>query len=139
MKRSDFLENITTLDELVDICIRVGMPYICEDEGLLNADDYDARVKEDISDSWDNMQWGELGELISELPDWAPNMYYMGTAILEYHVADDYDFNRLKQVVLNHFDADDLWDEEEPVEEVSLEEIEAMLLSVTALVKEVSA
>lgn len=139
MKRSDFLENITTLDELVDICIRVGMPYICEDEGLLNADDYDARVKEDISDSWDNMQWEELGELISELPDWAPNMYYMGTATLEYHVANDHDFDRLKQVVLNHFDADDLWDEEEPGEEVSLEEIEAMLLSVTALVKEVSA
>lgn len=139
MKRSDFLENVTTLDELVDVCNCVGMPYIYEDEGLLNADEYDDRVKTDISDSWNDMQWRELGEFISELPDWERGCYYMGTAILEYHVADDRDFARLKQVVLNYFDADDIWDEEEPEEEISSEEIEAMLLSVTALVKEVSA
>lgn len=135
MTRSEFLENVTTFGELIDVCNDAEVWHIYEDEDVLTADEYDTRVKEDISSSWDSMQWSKIGDLLSELPDYDGGTYYIGISCLEYRVADEDDFDRLKQIVLEHFDADDLWDEEELEEEVSSEEIEAMLLSVEAYVK----
>ena len=135
MTRSEFLENVTTFGELIDVCNDAEVWHIYEDEDILTADEYDSRVREDISSRWDSMQWSEIGEFLSELPDCVGGIYYIGIACLEYRVAGEDDFDRLKQTVLEHFDADDLWDEEEPEEEVSSEEIEAMLLSVEAYVK----
>ena len=135
MTRSDFLENATTFGELIDVCNDAEVWHIYENEDILTADEYDTRVKEDISSSWDSMQWREIGDLLSELPDYDRCAYYIGIACLEYRAADEDDFDRLKQTVLEHFDADDLWDEEEPEEEVSSEEIEAMLLSIETYVK----
>lgn len=139
MTRSDFLMNMTTFCDLVDFCNEESEWELYEDYGLMDADRYDSSVKDDIADCSSEMDWHEIGECLSEFPPYDADRYYIRMDCLAYRIANAEDFNTIKNRILDYYDDGDYWDEEEPEEEVGSEEIEAMLLSVTVLVKEVSA
>ena len=134
--------NVTTFGDLVDFCSDENAWELYEERGLMDAEQYDNSVKEDIVECSGDMQWYEIGECLAEFPAYNAYGYYIRLGCLDYRTADDDDFDIILNSILDYYDDRDCWDEEdeeEPEEEVSLEEIEAMLLSVTALVKEVSA
>ena len=138
MTRSDFLMNVTTFGDLVDFCSDENAWELYEERGLMDAEQYDNSVKEDIVECSSDMQWYEIGECLAEFPAYNAGGYYIRCGCLDYRTADDDDFDIILNSILDYYDDHDCWDEEEPEEEVSIEEVEAMLLSTTTLVKEVS-
>lgn len=138
MTRSDFLMNVTIFGDLVNFCNDESAWELYEEYGLMDAEQYDNSVKEDIVECSSDMHWYEIGECLAEFPPYNAGGYYIRRGCLDYRTADDDDFDIILNNILDYYDDYDCWDEEEPEEEVSIEEIEAMLLSTTTLVKEVS-
>ena len=125
MTREEFVNDITTFDELYDFCYGEDIESLMED--YLNEENSEASdwIEESISNREGG--WMDLRESLNELYDQyeGATWYYVGNGELE--VCDEDDFEDLKRCVLAHCDEDGIFDgdddedfdEEEEVEEVT--------------------
>lgn len=108
MTRTDFMENITSLTDLVRFCFEEDCD-ICED--LYEDDAYDEQVEEDIVDS--GFGWRALRDYLNDLPAGYP--WYRRDGTLDYvGIEEDGDeFEDYKSEVMNWMDEREYWEDDD--------------------------
>ena len=110
MKRSEFVDEINSWDELLDFCRDYGLET-CMD--IYTNGDVDEIIEDDVSER--DCGWYELMEALNGIP--TDGLYYRRFGWLDYVCVDD-NFVAWKQSVLEDCDyMDDFWDSEIDLEE----------------------
>ena len=113
MTRREFLEDIYSFDDLINICHTYGCS-ICDDVYTDRAkDDY---INEQLVDMVRNTNsWQQLYNRLDDIPTNAD--YYHLDDARGYFYAIDEDFNVYKDAVAEWMDENEYWDDEEDPEE----------------------
>lgn len=120
MIREEFIDDITTFDELYDFCYGEDIESLMED--YLNEENSEASdwIEESISNREGG--WMDLRESLNELYDQyeGATWYYVGNGELE--ACDDGCFESIKQEVLEYCDEHGIFDEDDDDEDSDEEE-----------------
>ena len=118
MKRSYFVDNVTTWWELQDFCSDERCD-ICDE--IIDSCGYDDYINEKLVDLAGDYSWTELRDILNEYYDNSGYEYYAYSDYNgEYVGVDDLDFERYKSEVLDWADESEVWepeDDEEPESE----------------------
>ena len=126
MTRQEFLDDVTTFDELHSFCIDIG--YDLQEHGAYSEEEYNDYIEEDIYDAVRDNSWREMRNWLSSLPDGYD--FYFRDDWGEWEGRSYEDIDDLKESVLEYADENDFFDiededvEEEYVEETAEEEVE---------------
>lgn len=123
MTRDDFVEYVTCWGDLIEFCDDFGCAY-CED--VYDDEGKDDFFNEDLVEMARNANnWQDLKSELDDIPD-GYDYYIRDNYDGSWSGADDYDFDRYKDDVLEWGDNNDVWedDEEECEEETSQAYIE---------------
>ena len=126
MTREEFVNDITTFDELYDFCYERDIEFLFDDYKNEADDEVSDWIEDCISDM--DGGWLDLRDTLNKLYDGYEGVgwYYVGDGELEW--CDEDDFEDLKRDVLTHCDENDIFngddddedfDEEEEFEEVT--------------------
>lgn len=108
MTRNEFLENVTTWDELKEFCNENDCE-ICD--CIISDDDRDDEIDSDIEDALRNDRWYDIKSYLEDIP--TGYSFYQRNGTFDYDGVDDYDFDRYKNDVLEWADDEgDVWDED---------------------------
>lgn len=114
MTRAEFIENVTTWDELLDFCNRNDIS-VCED--VMSDSEKDEWIEDNLYDYVSHNSWQIVRDMLNEISDGYD--YYLHNGGLEFTVLDDYaDFDAYKEDVLNDGDIYEIWDEDQDDEEL---------------------
>ena len=126
MKRSEFLEEVTTFWELRDFCHDENISVT---DGYIDGDELDQEVEEDVCNR--DCCWDTLRDCLNDIC-YGSDFYYRN-GWLDYIGQDDDDFEELKEKVLDIMDDRGDWDDEENDEDDSSEECEESETTVVPL------
>lgn len=119
MTRNEFLNDVTTWQELVDFCSDVDCDILCD---FVFDDEYNDAIEEDLSNALrDDYSWRSIRDMLYDLPE--DYNQYMHDDILEFRGLDDDDFDDYKEDVLDWCDDRDVWDDEEDEESPAMEQV----------------
>lgn len=122
MTRQEFLDDVTTFDELNSFCIDIG--YDLQEDGAYSEEEYDDYIDEEVYETARENDWRYLREWLSNLPDGYD--FYFRDDWGEWEGRSCREIDDLKENVLEYADENDLFDvEDEEVEEYIEEYIEA--------------
>lgn len=118
MTRQEFIDDITSWWELIDFCNDEGYEEFVED--IFDEEDRDSYINDNLLDMARNADsWEDLLSTLRDIPTGYD--YYRRDDYDEWSGADDYDFNEIKDDLLERLDEDEFWEdydeEEEPLEE----------------------
>ena len=120
MTREEFINDVTTWDELKDFCYDYSCDYcddVYDDDGL---NDYLNRAIEDWAG---NMTWRQLRDRLDDIP--TDGEWYSIDEYEDINELDDVDFEGYKRDVLSWVDDyGDVWDEEDDEDEEYIEDEE---------------
>lgn len=111
MTREEFIDDITTMWELLDFCEEHGC-YVCED--VYSDEAYNDFINEDIVEWARNETWENLLSILQDLPTGYD--YYRRDEYGDWYGVDSYDFDSYKNDVLSWGDDNCEWDEPEEEE-----------------------
>lgn len=136
MTLQEFQEDITSWYDLVDFCSDNYLTEYVED--LVSHDDIDSYIDDDISEAVRCMNWREIREYLEDINTSYP--YFRRNGMLDYDGLGDYDFDRLKESIIEDVD-DDFWDEVEDEEAIEEEapEFDIDEVDTTGFVQDVNA
>lgn len=120
MTRAEFLNYVTTWNELVDFCQEEDCD-VCED--ILCEDQRCGQIQDDLREVVCNYSWEEIRDWLCGIPTGYD--YYRCNGVLDYDGVDDQDFEDYKSEVLNWMDVGDYWDEEEEDDDDFVEDNDA--------------
>lgn len=107
MTRSEFIEEITTFDELYSFCCDNNYAGIFLNHDIYPRADVDYLLDDYIKNGgWES--WKEVKNVLEDIPDtdWYIRDYWSD----EYEEASDSDFDDLKEEVLEIGDENEIWD-----------------------------
>ena len=108
MTRREFIEEVTSWYELKDFCDEEQIDFCDNVYSDSEKDDYiDERLDEIITGS----SWQDVYGVLDDIP--TGYEYYFIEDVYDIRAARDDDFDRLKQGVLEYYDNNGYWDEEE--------------------------
>ena len=110
MTRSEFIEEITTFDELYGFCLDNNYEEIFFNNDICPRADVDYLLDDYIKNGgWES--WKEVKNVLEDIPDtdWYIRDYWSG----EYEEASNSDLDDLKEKVLEAGDEDEIWDPED--------------------------
>lgn len=108
MTRTEFVNEITLWDELIELCASMECP-LCED--IVSDDNRDSEIEEDIVDLLENNYWHNILDMLNAIPTGSD--YYQREETLVYRTVDEYDFEEYKNSVMEWMDENGIFDEEE--------------------------
>ena len=115
MTRQEFLDDVTTFDELHSFCIDIG--YDLQEDGAYSEEEYNDYIEEDVYDAVRDNSWRETRDWLSSLPDGYD--FYLRDGWGEWVGRSYEDIDDLKERVLEYADENDLFDiEDEDVEAI---------------------
>lgn len=112
MTRQEFLDNVTTFDELHSFCIDIG--YDLQEEGVFSEEEYDVYIEDELYEFVRNNDWRDTRSWLSSLPD-----------EYDFYIRDDWgewtgrfsgDIDDLKDNVLQFAEENGFFDAEEAEE-----------------------
>lgn len=107
MKRSEFLDTITTWDELLDFCREYDLETCSE---IYDSDGVDEEIENDVCER--ECGWYELMGALQEIPDLSTGAFFVRNGWLDYSCVDDR-FGIWKRAVLEDCDVGiEFWDPE---------------------------
>lgn len=109
MTRQEFIDEINDFDDLREFAQGNDLYEPIED--LIDEDGIDEEVNYEIEELTRNESWRRVRDILDEIPTYAG--WFIRTGYLEYEEAGDYEFQTMKQDVLDAADEDEVWDEEE--------------------------
>lgn len=108
MTRREFIEEVTSWYELKNFCDEEQIDFCDNVYSDSEKDDYiDERLDEIITGS----SWQDVYGVLDDIP--TGYEYYFIEDVYDIRAAYDSDFDRLKQEVLEYYDNNEYWDEEE--------------------------
>ena len=115
MTRQEFLDNVTTFDELQEFCSDVD--YYLQEDGAYSAEEYDDYIDNELYELAREEPWRDIRSWLSNLPDGYD--YYFRDDWGDWEGRSYRDIYDLKERVLAYADGNDLFDpeEEETVED----------------------
>lgn len=118
MTRQEFLDDITSFDQLRDFCYDID--YDLWEDGAYSEDEYDDRIDDDLCELVRHGAWREVRDYLTELPDGYD--FYFRDEYNEWLGRSSDDIDDLKDRVYEYamdnelFDSEDEEDEEEEEE-----------------------
>ena len=119
MTREDFIDGVTTWDELNDFCCEYDCGYLDDVYDDVGIDDYLDRVIEDWAR---NLSWSQLRDKLNDIP--TGGYWYRIDDYDDIIELDDIDFEAYKSDVLSWADDRCVWDEEDDEDEEYIEDEE---------------
>lgn len=120
MTRQEFLDDVTTFDDLQSFCIDIE--YDLQEDGAYSEEEYNDYIEEDVYDVVRNNSWRGTRDWLSSLPDGYD--FYFRDEWGEWTGRSYREIDDLKESVLEYADENDLFDiEDEDVEEEYVEEM----------------
>lgn len=113
MTRTEFIEDICSWSELIDFCNSEGI-YDCDD--IYSRDDRDDKICDDVRELLEYHDWTAVKRNLSDIDDYDYD-YYRRDGDFDWVGMDDEDLGYYKQDILDRYDAEGLWDEEDEVED----------------------
>ena len=112
MTRQEFIDSVTTWNELLEFCNDYGCD-VCED--IIDDEEYDDYIEEDVSAR--DCNWSDLRDYLNDVPS-NNYYYYLRNGWLDYQgLNDGSDFREYKDRVLEGMDDWDDWDDDDEEEE----------------------
>lgn len=118
MTRQEFIDDVTTFDELHSFCIDIE--YDLQEDGAYSEDEYDEYINEEAYEIARENDWRDLRGWLSELPDGYD--FYVKDAWEDWGGRSYREIDDLKESVLEYADQNDLFDVEEEEPEEYIEE-----------------
>lgn len=118
MTRQEFIDDVTTFDELHSFCIDIE--YDLQEDGAYSEDEYDEYINEEAYEIARENDWRDLRGWLSELPDGYD--FYVKDAWEDWGGRSCREIDDLKESVLEYADQNDLFDVEEEEPEEYIEE-----------------
>ena len=118
MTRQEFLDNVTTFDELQEFCSDVD--YYLQEDGAYSAGEYDDYIDNELYELAREEPWRDIRSWLSNLPDGYD--YYFRDDWGDWEGRSYRDIYDLKQRVLAYADENDLFDVEDEETEEYVEE-----------------
>ena len=119
MTREDFINNVTTWDELKDFCYDYDCDYL---EDVYDSDGVDDYLDRAIEDWSRNLNWRQLRDRLEDIP--TDGEWYSIDEYEDINELDDVDFDGYKSDVLSWADDRCVWDEEDDEDEEYIEDEE---------------
>lgn len=127
MTRQDFIDNIDTVGELMTFCYNEGIEDFIDD--IYTSDSRDEAIRDRIDDYLYNGSWSEVRDYLRDLEDSLWDEYYLYDDWDGWRIMDDDDLERRINDVIEYMDENDLWDEEEHEDPISVSVDESALES----------
>lgn len=113
MTRQEFIDGVTSLHELIDFCYEENLDY-CDD--VYSEESYNGRIEDELEERARNDSWQDVRDWLYYLPDRCD--YYIRDNYGDWSEANDDDFENTKNEILELYDDNDYWDEDEEEEEI---------------------
>lgn len=111
MTRTEFIEDVTCFDELIDFCYNEGIDYC---DNIYTEEAKNEYIDNMLVEMARQYSWQELLDILEGIPDdYRDDYYRLDEYDDTWDVLDAYDFDEIKGEVLEYMDDGEYWDEEE--------------------------
>ena len=110
MTRTDFIDDVTTTYDLIDFCVENDIAdFVCD---IVDDDEKDSRIDDYLRENAGGRDnWREVYDILDDIP--TGYEYYRYNGVDDIRIFDSYDFEALKDEVLQYCDTHDIFEEDE--------------------------
>lgn len=110
MTRTDFIDDVTTTYDLIDFCVENDITDFIND--IVDDDEKDSRIDEYLRENAGGRDdWREVYDILDDVP--TGYEYYRYNGVDDIRSFDSYDFEALKDEVLQYCNTHDIFEEDE--------------------------